>query len=107
MRLIDAEPLHKALIDHIKRVEELGFSTTEARVLLFNVDNAPTIEAEPVVRCKDCEHRILNEHYGEKGYINLKAMCEYDTGDPFELARCAEDDNWFCADGKKKEADDA
>ena len=48
MRLIDAEPLHKALIDHIKRVEELGFSTTEARVLLFNVDNAPTIEAEPV-----------------------------------------------------------
>ena len=55
MRLIDAEPLHKALIDHIKRVEELGFSTTEARVLLFNVDNAPTIEAEPIIRCKDCK----------------------------------------------------
>lgn len=60
-----------------------------------------TIEAEPIVRCKDCKHRIVNEHYGEKGYMKLKAMCEHDTGDPFERGRCAENDEWFCADGAK------
>lgn len=64
-----------------------------------------------VVRCKDCMHRIVNEHFGEKGYMRLKAMCKLDTGDPFELGRNAEDDNWFCADGlikaKKKGKDDA
>jgi hypothetical protein len=56
-----------------------------------------------VVRCKDCKHRIMNEHYGKKGYLKIKAMCECDTGDPFELGRCAEDDDWFCGDGERKD----
>lgn len=56
-----------------------------------------------VVRCKDCKHRRVNEHYGEKGYLRIKAMCELDTGDPFELSRCASDDDWFCADGERKD----
>lgn len=62
-----------------------------------------------IVRCKDCKHRRLNEHYGEKGYLRIKAICELDTGDPFELSRCAENDDWFCADGERKEGgqDDA
>lgn len=60
--------------------------------------------AQPkVIQCKDCKHRIVNEHAGEKGYLNLKAMCELDSGDPFELGRCAEDDEWFCADAERKE----
>lgn len=57
----------------------------------------------PVVRCRECKHRIVNEHFGEKGYMNMKAMCELDTGDPFELGRIAEDDDWFCADGERKD----
>lgn len=56
-----------------------------------------------IVRCKDCKHRIVNEHYGEKGYLKLEAICELDTGDPFELGRCAENDEWFCADGERRE----
>ena len=55
-----------------------------------------------VVRCKDCKYRIVNEHYGERGYLKLKAYCDLDTGDPFDLGRCAEDDNWFCADGERR-----
>ena len=54
-----------------------------------------------LVRCKDCKHRIINEHYGEKGYMNLKAMCELDTGDIFQLGREAYNDEWFCADGER------
>lgn len=47
-----------------------------------------------VVRCKYCKHRKLDEGY----YV-----CELDTGDLYELGRNAEDDNWFCADGERKE----
>lgn len=60
-------------------------------------------EVVPVVRCKDCKYRIVNEHYGEKGYMKLKAICDLDTGDPFELGRCAENDEWYCADGERKD----
>lgn len=66
------------------------------------VNNLPSAQPE-IIRCKDCKHRIENEHYGERGYMNLKAMCELDTGDPFELGRNAEDDEWFCKDGERRE----
>lgn len=60
------------------------------------------LEQTEIVRCKDCTHRILNENYGKKGYMNLKATCELDTGDPFELGRNAEDDDWFCGDAERR-----
>ena len=63
----------------------------------------PADDVVEVVRCKNCKHRILNEHYGEKGYLRIKAMCELVTGDPFELSRNAEYDDWFCADGERKD----
>ena len=67
------------------------------------VERIPAANVVEVVRCKDCKHRIVNEHYGKKGYLWIKAMCELDTGDPFELGRCAENDDWFCADGERKD----
>ena len=66
------------------------------------LEDAPTADVVEVVRCKDCKHRIVNEHYGEKGYMKLKAICDKDTGDPFELGRNAEDDEWFCADAERR-----
>lgn len=67
------------------------------------IEQLPAADVVEVVRCRDCKHRIVNEHFGEKGYMKLKAMCELDTGDPFELGRYAEDDDWFCADGERKD----
>lgn len=58
-----------------------------------------------LVRCRDCKHRVVNEHYGKKGYMDLKAYCKLDTGDIFELGRNAENDDWFCADGERKDQD--
>ncbi len=66
------------------------------------VSSLPSAQPE-IVKCWDCKHRVENKHYGERGYIKLKAMCELDTGDPFELGRNAEDDEWFCADGERRE----
>lgn len=71
--------------------------------LMNHIAKIPAADIVEVVRCKDCKHRIVNEHYGEKGYLKLKAMCELDTGDPFEFARDAGNDDWFCADGERKD----
>lgn len=56
-----------------------------------------------VVRCRDCKHRIVNKNAGKRGYMSLAAMCDLDTGDIFELGRNAEDPDWFCADGERRE----
>ena len=61
----------------------------------------PSAQPE-IIRCKDCRHRIVNDHYGKKGYLNIKGYCELDTGDPFELGRDAQNDDWFCADAERR-----
>jgi hypothetical protein len=71
--------------------------------VLEKIGELPTVQAQKIIRCKECRHRIVNDHYGEKGYLNIKAYCELDTGDPFELGRDAQKDDWFCADAKKWE----
>lgn len=61
----------------------------------------PSAQPE-IIRCKDCKHRMVNAHFGKREYISLKAMCELDTGDPFELGRCAENGDWYCADAERR-----
>lgn len=58
MRLIDAD----ALIEDIKTklwdwdtVDGIT-SSTVLKQTITDIDNAPTIDAVPVVRCKDCKH---------------------------------------------------
>ena len=50
----------------------------------------PTVDAVPVVRCKDCKYC-----YAE-GFVNERNVCEkhYDFGNV--------DDDWFCADGERR-----
>lgn len=83
-----------------------GEETMEGAAENWNrrAEGLPSAQPE-IVRCRDCKHRIMNEHYGEHGYPNLKAECEWDTGDPYGLGRNAEDDEWFCADGERREDD--
>lgn len=47
MRLIDADKL-------------LENKVSNAYISRFEVENAPTIDAEPVVRCEKCKHNIVN-----------------------------------------------
>lgn len=63
---------------------------------------AEQYEFVKVVRCKDCKYRKVNENYGKRGYLKIKAMCELDNDDVFSLGRCADDEDWFCADGERK-----
>ena len=78
MRLIDADALKTKAI----RCET--FKLYDAPIFLKavgtkEIDKAPTIDAVPVVRCKDCKY--------------------------FKTRLCENEDNyddWFCADGERK-----
>lgn len=48
MRLIDVDELLKDKVSN-------------AYISRFEIENAPTIDAEPVIRCKDCKHHYINE----------------------------------------------
>ena len=50
MRLIDADKLH------YKRKLFEDSDKSEVVVFAKDIDKAPTIDAVPVIRCKDCEH---------------------------------------------------
>ncbi len=102
MRLIDADFLCGLIHEKLKTHNYLGLGEMFLYAVKDLLDTMPTIDAVKVVRCKDCKYRQVNEHYGEEDYLNLKVMCNMDTGDPFELGRNAWDDNWFCADGEEK-----
>ena len=78
MRLIDAD----ALIEKAKQDGAYDHVSAE------EIDNAPTIDAEPVVRCKDCE-------YWTKQSDSLQGRCalsgSYPTG------------AWYCANAERRE----
>lgn len=74
MRLIDADKLSARL----SRNATPYFTVPD-------IENAPTIDAVPVVRCKDCKHRMLS------GYCK---MCWHSDGS-YAL------DGEFCSMGAK------
>ena len=83
MRLIDADELKKKILLYGK---PYIFPLSEKII-----DNAPTIEAEPIVRCKDCKWHKGNECTYEYYYD------EYDsTGN---LIPMYDDD--FCSFGER------
>ena len=101
VRLIDANALHKMLEEAQDGTRRIYFSLvdygdkdvckgelgTYARVKRM-VEEAPTIDAVPVVRCKECKNWDATE------CVNGKCWCrtqgEYRGGD------------WYCADGEKQ-----
>ena len=88
-RLIDAD----ALLEKMKR-------TSRYFQIKFDIEEDPTIEAEPVVRCKECKHWKPS---GSKAGNSFSDM-EYIGGCEFTNYFRRESD--FCSYGEKKEGDD-
>lgn len=82
-RLVDADRLKKVIADNVYLVQD-AFNSRDYGMFWTGgiekaIDETPTVDAEPVVRCKDCQYRG-------------------------STAECLErDDDWFCADGKRRE----
>ena len=100
MRLIDADELMIILQDHCgvncmyTEQERQNIDICDSCLLgdaKDYIDRMPTIEAVPVVWCKDCIHR---EQY-DCNHIMLGNT------------KCGVTDDWFCADGERREEDDS
>ena len=94
MRLIDADALD------LDREVELADDWNTAHEIANCVKYAPTIDAVPVVRCKDCKHGEMRKNcYGDD-------MVECSNPDSpvrdYALTALFLPD-WFCADGERKE----
>ena len=89
MRPIDADALMKTVFNDVVLVD--GEVKGVGLILAETVDNAPTIDAVPVVRCKDCK-------YHEDEEIGM-VYCPNALGGWVR-------ENWFCADGERKEGAD-
>ena len=98
MRLIDADKFILALMD-------AALSSVDEDTILDLVDSVPTVDAVPVVRCKDCASTRKKDDY-ESVYL-----CD----DVLICTSCeASEDGWlpvwpqhFCSDGRPREEHDA
>lgn len=87
-RPIDADAL-VAEIKHISDACNEGYPV----FLLAVIYQQPTIDAVPVVRCKDCR-------YSDDYYNDGSCCCKHPERG---MRYIGTDWNWFCADGERKE----
>ena len=93
MRLIDADDLLAKVQENAPGFMDGGSTITKAFIMaMINTKSvAPTIDAVPVVRCKNClwwHESETNDGYGDCGQANGITLKPHD---------------WFCADGKRRE----
>ena len=86
MRLIDANALKKAFCNHCDGDEPC----TEPCVDIGLIETAPTIDAVPVVRCRDCQWFDANGDYYD-------AYCDKNG--------ISVEEDFFCADGERKDGE--
>ena len=90
--LIDRE----ALLSFEKMDAELCATCGEhhtAEDVIMMIKTAPTVDAVPVVRCRECKYRFKNNGHSKDG-------C------PIIDANIWMDDDDFCSHGERKEGDD-
>ena len=92
MRLIDADDLAAKIMMESPDFMDGGSSITKAFILaMVKTRNiTPTVDAVPVVRCKDCKHFKPHYPFEDCNYCGL--------GHGTRLKP-----DWYCADGVKKE----
>lgn len=95
MRLIDADALWERLND-----EPWENNADRDEIALPIVNAAPTVDAEVVVRCKDCKYADTErKNATEKRYFKSILFCRNFCGDE-PLAMWPED---FCSYGERKD----
>ena len=93
MRLIDADRLSEAIYDNVSAPYEEAVCAKED--CLTEIYAAPTVDAVPVVRCKDCKHWKFAQHINDN-------LCHRFDGDPW----IPTEPNDFCSQGERKEGAD-
>ena len=88
MRTIDADALMKTVFNDVVLVD--GEVKGVGLILAETVDKAPTIDAVPVVRCRECKQGEVDDpDFPDQYYCH--AGCGWNNGD------------FYCAYGERKE----
>lgn len=91
MRMIDADALQNILLPITTALEhEYGSLGGAVSGCMKHIDNAPTIDAVPVVRCRECKHH----HDCDTHFCDALGM------------DCPDDSEFFCSYGERKEGAD-
>ena len=90
MRPIDGDLLMKTVFNDVVLVD--GEVKGVGLILAETVDKAPTIDAVPVVRCRECKHCDPENYH-----------CDHPMGTAAPLRRKPDD---FCSYGERKEGAD-
>lgn len=103
MRLIDKDDLLK--VPNVRKVteyDETGEGITYLAVPVEAIEKAPTIEAEPVVHCKDCLNRMKIPDDKKHYFIEGCFCCALGRGDPtLDISVVMPDD--YCSAGVAEE----
>lgn len=92
-RLIDADKLIKDVLD-LPNCEN-GFSDTyDKSTIIAYIDEQPTVEAEPIVRCRDCKWYVVSDPTAPNFYTY--DCCRNEDG----LFSPRDDD--YCSVGEKR-----
>ena len=99
MRLIDADSLAAKIMIEAPDFMDGGSSITKAFILAMIKTKSvtPTIDAVPVVRCKECENAVLT---ADGKYCKYCYANKDDHGYTVEVYH---DADWFCANGKRRD----
>lgn len=95
MRLIDAYKV---------RCDRDDYDTYADYIKTFDaINDAPTIDAVPVIRCKDCKHRPRRIEKNGGNWFDLefpdnRCPCQGDDG----RYNWMPDDNWYCGNAERK-----
>ena len=90
MRLIDADWLSEAIHDNVPAPYEDASWAKEN--CLAEIDAAPTVDAVPVVRCKDCANGTVFVNKQGAEYVDC-VLDDYSVRKPTD----------YCSYGKRKE----
>lgn len=95
-RLIDTDPLKVAICSNVYPMTD-DFNNRDYGMFWTGgiekaIDEQPTIEAVPVVRCKDCKY--CTEHYDTDGNVPWWGCSEWDSGT---------DSDGFCYLGERRD----
>ena len=91
MRLIDADALQNILLTIATALEhEYGSLGGAVSGCMKHIDNAPTVDAVPVVRCRECKYRGTDDCI-----FHIK-------GEPADEELLLKLDNDFCSYGERK-----
>lgn len=55
MRLVDADEIRKKAVPHTRGEHGYNANIRKWAVLVGDIDDAPTIDAVPVIRCQNCK----------------------------------------------------